>query len=271
MLAYVLALTVGLGSVALYLAAFFFPEIHRKNDFIWSGVGLFYALVLWIFAQRITGGLLLGHVASVALLGWFGWQTLSLRRQVTPQAQQTQIPSSETVKTNIQEQVSKLSLPQKLAQVQQSIGRTFSGAKDRVQTVGKKTPEKPKTEATPPAPTGKSTVEIVDQRTPVTEQSVVTSASLTDVEAKTPTLDQGTQTVPTPTEAKSENVPEAVPPNPPSPEVVEAAIEAAAEGEAVAEELAKIPVEEIAPDAALAPPAEAPPGEVPPNSPGQSS
>lgn len=270
MLAYVLALTVGLGSVALYLAAFFFPEIHRKNDFIWSGVGLFYALVLWIFAQRITGGLLLGHVASVALLGWFGWQTLSLRRQVTPQAQQTQIPSSETVKTNIQEQVSKLSLPERLAQVQKSIGRTFSGAKDRVQTVGKKTPEKPKTTGTP-APTGKSTVEIVDQRTPVPEQSVVTSASLTDIEAKTPTLDQGTQTVPAPTEAKTENVPEAVPPNPPSRELVEAAIEAAAEAEAVAEELAKTPVEEIAPDAALAPPAEAPPGEVPPNSPGQSS
>lgn len=271
MLAYVLALTVGLGSVALYLAAFFFPEIHRKNDFIWSGVGLFYALVLWIFAQRITGGLLLGHVASVALLSWFGWQTLSLRRQVTPQAQQTQIPSSEAVKTNIQEQVSKLSLPEKLAQVQKSIGRTFSGAKDRVQTVGKKTPDKPKTTETP-APAGKSTVEIVDQRTPVTEQSVVTSASLTDIEAKTPTLDQGTQAVPSaPTEAKTESVPEAIPPNPPSPELVEAAIEAAAEGEAVAEELAKIPVEEIAPDAALAPPAEAPPGEVPPNPPGQSS
>ena len=41
MLAYVLALAVGLGSIAIYLAAFFFPEIHRKNDFILSGVGLF--------------------------------------------------------------------------------------------------------------------------------------------------------------------------------------------------------------------------------------
>lgn len=267
MLAYVLALTLGLGSVALYLAAFFFPEIHRKNDFIWSGVGLFYALVLWIFAQRITGGLLLGHVASVALLGWFGWQTLSLRRQVTPQAQQTQIPSTETVKTNIQEQVSKLSLPQRLAQVQKGIGGAFSGVKDRVQTVGKKTPEKPKTTETP-APT----VEIINDRTAVTEQSVVTSASVTDVEAKTPPLDQETQAVTSaPTEAKTENVPEAVPPNPPSPDLVEAAKEAVAEAEAVAEELAKTPVEEIAPDAALAPPAEAPPKEVPPNSPGQNS
>lgn len=94
MLAYVLALAIGLGSIAIYLVAFFFPEIHRKNDFIWSGVGLFYALVIWVFAQRITGGLLLGHVASVALLYWFGWQTLSLRQQLTPKAQQTPIPSA---------------------------------------------------------------------------------------------------------------------------------------------------------------------------------
>jgi Ycf66 protein N-terminus len=266
MLAYVLALTVGLGSVALYLAAFFFPEIHRKNDFIWSGVGLFYALVLWIFAQRITGGLLLGHVASVALLGWFGWQTLSLRRQLTPQAQQTQIPSSETVKTNLQEQVSKLSLPQRLAQVQKGIGGAFSGVKDRVQTVGKKTPEKPKTTETP-APTGKPTVEILDDRTPVTEQSVVTSASVTDIEAKTPTLDQPAETVPSaPTEAKTESVPEAVPPNPPSPKLVEAA-----QADTETEEKTAPPIEEVAPDAALAPPAEAPPGQIPPNSRGESS
>ncbi|MEH1945605.1 MAG: Ycf66 family protein, partial [Nostoc sp.] len=147
MLAFVLALVVGLGSLAIYIAAFFFPEIHRKNDFIWSGVGLFYALVLWVFAPRITGGLLLGHVASVALLVWFGWQTLSLRRQLTPQAQQTQVPSAETVKTGIQEQVNKLSLQERLGQLQKGLGSTFSGAKDKVQqTVSKKTPTTPKPE-----------------------------------------------------------------------------------------------------------------------------
>jgi hypothetical protein len=105
MLAYILAFAVGIGSLAIYLVAFFFPEIHRKNDFILSGVGLFYALILWVFSPRITGGLLLGHVASVALLWWFGWQTLSLRRQLTPQTEQTPVPSSETVKTSIQQQV----------------------------------------------------------------------------------------------------------------------------------------------------------------------
>lgn len=94
MLAYVLALVVGFGSFSLYMAAFFFPEVHRKYDFIWSGVGMFYALVLWVCAGRITGGVLLGQVASVALLAWFGWQTLSLRRAQTPVLLQTQIPQS---------------------------------------------------------------------------------------------------------------------------------------------------------------------------------
>lgn len=94
MLAYILALAVGLGSFSIYMAAFFFPEVHRKSDFAWSGVGLFYALVLWACAGRITGALLLGQIAGVALLGSFGWQTLVLRRQVTPVAQQTPIPEA---------------------------------------------------------------------------------------------------------------------------------------------------------------------------------
>ena len=94
MLAYFLALAVGLGSFSIYMAAFFFPEVHRKSDFAWSGVGLFYGLILWVCAGRITGALLLGQMAAVALLGWFAWETLSLRRQVTPIPQQTPIPQS---------------------------------------------------------------------------------------------------------------------------------------------------------------------------------
>ncbi|TAD98574.1 MAG: hypothetical protein EAZ96_24190 [Oscillatoriales cyanobacterium] len=94
MLAYFLALAVGLGSFSIYMAAFFFPEVHRKSDFAWSGVGLFYALILWACAGRITGALLLGQMAAVALLGWFASETLSLRRQVTPIAEQTPIPQS---------------------------------------------------------------------------------------------------------------------------------------------------------------------------------
>ncbi len=89
MLAQVLAVVIGLGSGGVYLAAFFFPEIHRRHDFFWSGVGLFYALVLWVCAVQISITELLGHLASVALLGWLGWQTLTLRRKRTPVALQT--------------------------------------------------------------------------------------------------------------------------------------------------------------------------------------
>jgi hypothetical protein len=94
MLTYLLALVVGLGSFSLYMAAFLFPEVHRRYDFIWSGVGMFYALVLWVCAGRITGGLLLGQIASVALLSWFVYQTLHLRREQTPVELRTPLPAS---------------------------------------------------------------------------------------------------------------------------------------------------------------------------------
>jgi hypothetical protein len=240
MLAYILALAVGIGSLAIYLAAFFFPEIHRKNDFIWSGIGLFYALVLWVFTPRITGGLLLGHIASVALLWWFGWQTISLRRQLTPEAQQTQLPSPELVKTSIQQQVNKFSLQERLAQLQQGIGNIFNGAKNKVQqTPSKKAPATPRPENITSVLTEQAAVEIIDKTFPTAEPP----GEVVD------TVD---------TEAKTEIVPEAIPPNPPSPELVEAA-------QAETEEKPPIPVEEIAPDAILAPPAETPPEATPPN------
>lgn len=218
MLAYVLALVVGLGSLAIYLAAFFFPEIHRKNDFIWSGVGLFYGLVLWIFAPRITGGLLLGHVASVALLVWFGWQTLSLRRQVLPQAQLTPLPSAEEVGAGLQEKMSNLSLPQRLGQLQNFLNGVFAGVKNWVQqTVGKKP-------GVTPTDTKKPAVTVIDKTTPEPQPPI---PEVEKVGA------------------------EAVPPNPPAPELVEAAQEKT-------EQKPEIPVAEVAPDAVLAPPAEVP-------------
>jgi hypothetical protein len=277
MLAYLLALVVGFGSLAIYLAAFFFPEIHRKNDFIWSGVGLFYALVLWIFAPRITGGLLLGHVASVALLVWFGWQTLSLRRQLTPEVQQTPIPSPELVKVSIQEQVSKFSFQEKLGQLPALIANVVSGVKGKVQqTVSKK----------PAAPTEKPVVEIIDQTTPVPEQPSETatpSAEAVNVSLPEPVVDsiptaeteavaaevsetkepEATKvseevTPESETQVKTETVPELTPPTPPTPELVAAAQEET-------EEKQPVPVEEVAPDAVLAPPAEAPPEKLPPS------
>ena len=85
MLTYLLAFIVGLGSLGLYATTFLLPEVSRKNDLIWSGVGLFYALVLWVCAGRITGGVLLGQLASVSLIGWFGWQTMEGRWNTTPE------------------------------------------------------------------------------------------------------------------------------------------------------------------------------------------
>ena len=134
MLAYILALTVGLGSLAIYMAAFFFPEVHRKNDFIWSGVGLFYAWVLWVCAGRITGGLLLGQVAAVALLVWSITQTLQLRRQLTPLQQQTELPSAEEVKNTVEEKLSNLSSSSReISQLGDRLSSTVTGAKNQIQ------------------------------------------------------------------------------------------------------------------------------------------
>ena len=91
MLANLLAVIVGLGSLAFYLAAFILPEVHRRSDFLWSGVGMFYAVVLWYCARQLNGAVLLGQTAAVGLVLWLGYQTLLLRRQTTPSAQQTPI------------------------------------------------------------------------------------------------------------------------------------------------------------------------------------
>lgn len=237
MLAYILALAVGLGSLGIYLTAFFFPEIHRKNDFIWSGLGLFYALVLWVSAGRITGSVLLGQASGVALLGWSVTQTLSLRRQLTPRQQQTELPSVEEVKNTVEEKVSKLSLTQRLSQLQKRVSGSITGAKDRVQgTVSKTATEttQPSTTSTaaptaatgeampavnnapaPPPAEDKQRVQIVDKRTPIPAQS-----------AEIPATEQLT----TGTELATESVPEVIQPNSPEPdELVQAARESAVE------------------------------------------
>jgi len=162
MLAYILALAVGLGSLGVYLAAFFVPEVHRKSDFYWSGIGLFYALMLWVCAGRITGGVLVGQIAGVALLGWFGWQTLTLRREFTPAALQTDLPSkeeaaetirvqAESLKDNVQSKLSKVSLPAGISDLPQKLGGLFANAKTQVQA-RLDAAKKPKAKPTPPTP-----------------------------------------------------------------------------------------------------------------------
>lgn len=259
MLAYILALAVAIGSLAIYMAAFFFPEIHRKNDFIWSGVGLFYAFVLWVCAGRLSGGLLLGQIASVVLLGWAVIQVLQLRRQLTPAVQQTAVPSAAEMKTSVQEQVTKLSLRDRIGQ----IGSAFGGAKAKIQQTVTKSPTTPAPASTP---TAKPVVEIIDKRTqtPVPATEEITTPTPTPVEeVTTPTPAPTTEEITTP-EPQTEAVPELHRPNPPSPELVEAAIEASEEAHETAEVISQIPIEELAPEAELAPPAEAPPDVIPP-------
>ena len=82
MLPYALAIAVSLSSLVLFLTAFLMPKIHRQDDFLWSGVGLFYALVLWFCATKISGAVLLGQLAAVALLGSYTWQVITLRKAI---------------------------------------------------------------------------------------------------------------------------------------------------------------------------------------------
>ncbi len=207
MLAYVLALAVGLGSLAIYMAAFVFPEIHRKSDFIWSGLGLFYALVLWVCAGRITGGVLLGELAGVTLLGWSVTQTLQLRRELTPRQQQTELPSPEEVKNTVEEKLSNLSIPQRLSQLSDRLSGTFIGVKDQIQQKLSVLPlRQSKSDSTPlpstasPSAAGKTAalqsdetnqkVRIVDKRTPATTEQPTTEAPDELVQAfKAPALE----------------------------------------------------------------------------------
>ena len=82
MLSYALAIAVTLSSLVLFSTAFLIADIHRRDDFLWSGVGLFYALVLWFCARNITGAVLLGQAAATVLIVSYSWQTLKLRKAV---------------------------------------------------------------------------------------------------------------------------------------------------------------------------------------------
>lgn len=82
MLSYALAIAVAISSLVLFLTAFLKSDLHRRDDFLWSVVGLFYALVLWYCARNITGAVLLGQAAATALLISYSWQILKLREMI---------------------------------------------------------------------------------------------------------------------------------------------------------------------------------------------
>jgi hypothetical protein len=267
MLAYVLALVIGLGSLAMYMAAFFLPEVHRKNDFIWSGVGLFYALVLWVCAGRITGGVLLGQLFSVALLGWFAWQTFTLRRALVSPNQQTPLP------TELPPQL------QNLVPAIQGLQQKFTGlfkkgksdseivasakaaaakqAETQPKEVAKPTPtveivDKRETEVVKPTPTEEVTTnELETEPTPTVE---IVDKRETEVAKPTPTEEVTTNELETEGKPDTPEAPELVPPMPPAPELVEAAQKSASPDTETPN--AVTPIEELAPEVELAPPAE---------------
>ena len=234
MLAYILALAVGLGSLGIYLAAFFVPEVHRKSDFYWSGVGLFYALMLWVCAGRITGGVLLGQMAGVALLGWFGWQTLTLRRQLIPAEQQTELPSqaeaaqtvkatAASVKENLQSKLSNSSLPEK-------IGGLLTTVKDRIQGIGAAAKQKaqPSVKTQPPKTALTSLPNEALGEESDWEEEAIASDTATDetiTSTETPKVSSPFEAIAKTEPVPESNEPELIRPNPPSPELVEEAVE----------------------------------------------
>jgi hypothetical protein len=243
MLAYVLALVIGLGSIAIYMAAFFFPEVHRKNDFIWSGVGLFYALVLWVCAGRITGGVLLGQMASVALIGWFSWQTLTLRRELIPPEQQTAVPSQD----ELQSKLKSISLPASLQKLPEQLTGLFRKGKSEAQTA-----TLVDTPAPEPSVETKIESELNEAATTVAANDAAAPSTSTNLEVEVETA-QATEDT---TDSESS---ELIRPNPPDPELVEAAQNSAPSDASELSEEAATPIEAIAPEVELAPPAE-PPG-----------
>ncbi|MFB8791889.1 MAG: Ycf66 family protein [Potamolinea sp.] len=289
MLAYVLALVIGIGSLGIYIAAFFFPEVHRKQDFFWSGVGLLYALVLWVCAGRITGGVLLGQMASVALLGWFGWETLTLRRAIASPDEQTPLPNQD----QLQAKLKNISPAASIGGLQQRVTGMFRKGKSQA-----KTPEKPavtKVSSSPEvtvidatttekakaseqvkeataatvtpsaneeAPTLDVTIveEVIEvtEEVPTGEATIVEVIEVTDEpDAEVVTLVGFAEVTDTSTSEMSET-PELIRPNPPDPELVKEAIASTPENAHLTSQ-PTLPIEEVAPEVELAPPAE-PPG-----------
>ncbi|MEL6930271.1 MAG: Ycf66 family protein [Cyanobacteria bacterium J06600_6] len=82
MLSYALAIAVAISSLTLFSTAFLMSKIHRQDDFLWSAVGLFYALILWFCARNITGTVLLGQAAATVLITSYCWQTIKLRQAI---------------------------------------------------------------------------------------------------------------------------------------------------------------------------------------------
>lgn len=172
MLVYLLAIASGSGSLALFLTAFFLPEIHRKGDFIWSGIGLFYALVLWVMASKIGGGLLLGETAGVAILVWAIAQVLQTRWKLVPPEQRS-APSVE-----LAAKIEKIFSEESLQKIQTKV--TELASKVNLPAIGKATP--PAAKVNPETPVKPEVVVAVTETTPAANPEVAPEIIVVAVE-----------------------------------------------------------------------------------------
>jgi hypothetical protein len=182
MLSYALAIAVATSSLVLFLTAFLMSDIHRKDDFLWSGVGLFYALVLWYCARNITGAVLLGQAAATALLVSYSWQTLKLRRAIANPDKAAEINSQnfsllqkitgllKRNKPTVKPATPSVTTPVTPKVTEQEIAIPDTPAKDIAQT---------------PAPNPvRSRNEVSAVKSPVTDQSTTVKNKKVDAESK---------------------------------------------------------------------------------------
>jgi hypothetical protein len=143
MLAYILAVALGIGSIGLFLAAFITPKIHRQDDFLWTGLGLFYALVLWVCASRLTGGVLLGQTAAVLLLLSFGWQIVKLRGAVANPEKLAELAEFSVTRTigNLFQGKPKVTIPS-AEKVAEKVAEAVENAKETAAEVKEEVAEK---------------------------------------------------------------------------------------------------------------------------------
>ncbi|BAC07924.1 Ycf66 family protein [Thermosynechococcus vestitus] len=241
MLTNLLAWSMAIASLGLYLLGFFLPELYRRFDLVASGAGLFFALTLWIYGDRIGGGLLLGTTAAVALILWFGGQTLSYRWQLTHPGDRTDTQKAQALWQRV-----KSLLPEAaLAKVSELLKGLVSPVASRFQ----KQPDRPQPAVDIPPPpmdtgnikedlwTASTPSPVAEQPTPATEEAAAVPAESAEPEptasptADTPADHEGGAEMTAPEESNVETLqpPTATTPEEPEPGTVTASEEASEE------------------------------------------
>lgn len=185
MLTYLLAFAVAVASIGFYAITLFLPAFRREQDLIWSGVGLFYALVLWVCAAQVRGGLLLGQIASVALIGWLGWQACGSRWDRLSEADKAQAK----VITDIKEKFDQIDFTQ--------LGEQAKGLADKAKSSAQSLSEKAKDAAGSAQELANKTKQAASSATSkIQERTTSDTAATTATESDGAASDETTADVP---------------------------------------------------------------------------